>query len=72
MKENIRNVNEKLKEKIKNTRLNRTKEQKNKMTEREIFKKYDNLSKNELNKKSNKRVHVKNKIITTVIVCCRG
>ena len=30
MKENIRNVNEKLKEKIKNTRLNRTKEYKNK------------------------------------------
>ena len=42
------------------------------MTERDIFEKYDNLSKNELNKKSNKRVHVKNKIITTVIVCCRG
>ena len=42
------------------------------MTEREIFEKYDNLSKNELNKKSSKRVYIKNKIMTTVIVCCRG
>ena len=55
MKQNIRNINEKLKEKIKNTRLNRTKEYKNKMTEREIFVKYDNLSKNELNKKKQQK-----------------
>ena len=52
--------------------LTNEKIRKYKMTRREIFEKYDNLSKNELNKKSNKRVHVKNKIITTVIVCCRG
>ena len=32
------------------------------MTEREIFEKYDHLSKNELNKKSNKRVYVKIKL----------
>ena len=36
MKENIRNVNEKLKEKIKNTRLNRTKEYKNKIQEQNL------------------------------------
>ena len=42
------------------------------MTEREILEKYDSLSKNELNKKSNKRVYVKNKIMTTVIVRWRG
>ena len=42
------------------------------MTEREIFEKYDKLSKNELNNKSNKRVCVKNMIMTTVIVRCRG
>ena len=41
------------------------------MTEREIFEKYDKLSKNELNNKSNKRVCVKNMIMTTVIVRCR-
>ena len=42
------------------------------MTETENFGKYDNLSKNELNKKSNKRVYVKNKIMKTVILHCRG
>ena len=42
------------------------------MTEREILEKYDSLSKNELNKKSNKRVYIKNKIMTTVIVRWRG
>ena len=29
------------------------------MTQREIFKKYDNLSKNELNAKNNKEVYAK-------------
>ena len=42
------------------------------MTEREIFEKYDNLSKGKLNIKSNKNVYVKNDVITTVIKCCSG
>ena len=33
-----------------------------KMTEREIFKKFDNLNEDELNTKSNKNVYVKNNI----------
>ena len=45
-----------------------------KITERafEIFEKYDNLSENEVNKKSSKRVYFRNKVMTTVIVRCRG
>ena len=39
-----------------------------KMTETEDFGKYDNLNENELSKKSNKKVSVKNKIMTIVIV----
>ena len=46
--------------------------QKYKMTEREIFEKYDNLSKDELNTKTNKIVYVKNDVMSTVIKCCRG
>ena len=46
--------------------------QKYKMTEREIFEKYDNLSEDELNTKSNKNVYVKNDLITTFIKRCRG
>ena len=53
---------------------NLTKEQikKYKMTKREIFKKYDNLSEDELNTKSNKNVYVENNVMTTVIKRCRG
>ena len=43
-----------------------------KMTEREIFKKFDNLSEDELNTKSNKNVYVKNNIMTNIIKHCRG
>ena len=43
-----------------------------KMTEREIFEKYDNLCENELNTKTNKEVDVRNDVITSVIVHCRG
>ena len=43
-----------------------------KMTEREIFKKFDNLNEDELNTKSNKNVYVKNTIMTNVIKHCRG
>ena len=42
------------------------------MTEIEIFEKYNNLSEDELNAKSNKNVHVENDIMTTVIKRCRG
>ena len=53
---------------------NLTKEQirKYKMTEREIFEKYDNLSEDELSEKSNKNVYVKNDVMSTVIKRCRG
>ena len=43
-----------------------------KMTERDIFKKYDNLSEDELNTKSNKNVFVKNIVMTNIIKHCRG
>ena len=43
-----------------------------KMTEREIFKKFDNLNEDELNTKSNKNVYVKNNIMTNIIKHCRG
>ena len=42
------------------------------MTEREIFEKYDKLSENKLNTKSNKEVYVKNDVMTTVIKRCRS
>ena len=53
---------------------NLTKKQirKYKMTEREIFETYANLSEDELSEKSNKNVYVKNDIMTTVIKRCRG
>ena len=53
---------------------NPTKKQINKckMTEREIYEKLANLSKKELNTKSNKNVYVKNDVMTTVIKHCRG
>ena len=43
-----------------------------KMTEKEIFKKFDNLNEDELNTKSNKSVYVKNTIMTNIIKHCRG
>ena len=43
-----------------------------KMTEREIDKKFTNLSKKELNTKNNKEVYVRNNVMTTVIKRCRG
>ena len=36
------------------------------MTERQIFKKYDNLSKDELNTKNNKNVYVINDAMATI------
>ena len=41
------------------------------MTEREIYEKFDNLSKDELNTKSNKNVYVRNDVMTN-IKHCRG
>ena len=43
-----------------------------KMTEREIFEKFDKLSEDKLNAKSNKNVFVKNTIMTNIIKHCRG
>ena len=53
---------------------NPSKEQVNeyKMTKREIYKKFTNLSKKELNTKNNKKTYVKNDVMTTVIKRCRG
>ena len=42
------------------------------MTKRETFEKYDNLSKNKLNKKGNKKIYVRNDVITSIIMHCRG
>ena len=52
---------------------NRKKEQINKykMTEREIYEKFGNLSEDELNTKSNKIVYVRNDVMTTIISRCR-
>ena len=43
-----------------------------KMREKEIYEKFDNLSKDELNTNSNKFVYVKNNIMTNIIKHCRG
>ena len=43
-----------------------------KMTEREIFEKFNNLSEGELNTKSNKKAYVKNDVMTTAIKRCYG
>ena len=42
------------------------------MTERGIFKKFDNLNEDELNTKSNKNVYAKNSIMTNIIKHCKG
>ena len=53
---------------------NLTKKQikKYKMTGREVFEKYDNLSEDELNTKNNENAYVRNDVMTTVINRCRG
>ena len=43
-----------------------------KMTERKIYEKFDNLSEEELNTKSNKTIYATNDVIITVIKRCRG
>ena len=42
------------------------------MTERKIHGKFGNLSEDELNRKSNKNVYVRNDVMTTIIKRCRG
>ena len=42
------------------------------MTVRKIYEKYEKLSKDELNAKTNKNVYVENDVMSTVIKCCRG
>ena len=42
------------------------------MTKREIYKKFTNLSKKELNTKNNKNSYVKNDVMDTIIKQCRG
>ena len=53
---------------------NPSKEQVNeyKMTNRQIYKKFTNLSQEELNTKNNKKTYVRNDVMTTVIKRCRG
>ena len=53
---------------------NPTKKQVNeyKMTKREIYKKFTNLSKKELNTKNDKNSYVRNDVMTTIIKRCRG
>ena len=43
-----------------------------KMTEREIYENFDNLSKHKLDMKNNKNVFVKNIVMTNIIKQCRG
>ena len=56
--------------KTKKTTKDQTK--KYKVTEREIFEKYANLSENGLNTKSSKEVYAKNDLMTTVIKRSKG
>ena len=53
---------------------NPTKKQVNeyKMTKREIYKKFTNLSKKELSAKNNKNPYLRNGVMTTIIKRCRG
>ena len=54
--------------------LNPSKEQVNeyKMTKRQIYKKFTNLSQKKLNTKNNKKTYVRNDVMTTIIKRCRG
>ena len=53
---------------------NPTKKQVNeyKMTKRQIYKKFTNLSDKELNAKNNKKMYVRNDVMTTTIKRCKG
>ena len=43
-----------------------------KMTEREIYKKFTNLSEKELNTQNNKNPYIRNDVMTTIIKQCSG
>ena len=43
-----------------------------KMTEREVYKKFGNLSEDELDTKNNKNAFVRNNVMTNIIKHCRG
>ena len=43
-----------------------------KMTKRQIYKKFTNLSGKELHAKNNKKTYVRNDVMTTIIKQCRG
>ena len=43
-----------------------------KMTKRQIYKKFTNLSGKELHAKNNKKTYVRNDVMTTIIKWCRG
>ena len=42
------------------------------MTEREVYKKFGNLSEDELDTKNNKNAFVRNNVMTNIIKHCRG
>ena len=52
--------------------LRKSKLKKYKLTEKEIFEKFNDLSENEVNTKKNKKLYAKNDVMTTVIKHCRG
>ena len=53
---------------------NPSKEQVNehKMTKKQIYKKFTDLSQEKLNAINNKETYFKNDVMTTIIICCRG
>ena len=53
-------------------RINKRRNKNYKMTEREIYEKYDNVSEDELNIKGNNNVFVKNIVMTNIIKHYRG
>ena len=57
---------------LKQKTLRKSELKKYKLTEKEIFEKYNDLSENEVNTKKNKEVYAKNDVMTTVIKQCRG
>ena len=57
---------------MKKTKLTKEETKCYKMTERDILKKFANLSEDELNTKSNENVFVKNIVMTNIIKHCRG
>ena len=58
----LKEIKKLTKEKIKNY----------KMTERETYEKFDNLSEDELNTRSNKNVYLRNDVMTAIIKHCQG